>query len=37
MNKHMNVIVSGDVQGVGYRSFVQRRALDAGLQATQKT
>ncbi len=30
MNKHMNVIISGDVQGVGYRTFVQRRALDAG-------
>lgn len=29
--KHLNVLISGDVQGVGYRAFVKRHALDAGL------
>jgi acylphosphatase len=28
---HMSVLVSGEVQGVGYRAFVQRHALDLGL------
>jgi acylphosphatase len=29
--KHMTVLVSGEVQGVGYRAFVKRYALDKGL------
>ena len=29
--KHITVLVSGDVQGVGYRAFVQRYALDNGI------
>ncbi len=27
----MSALVSGQVQGVGYRRFIQRRALDMGL------
>ncbi|MCA9836092.1 MAG: acylphosphatase [Trueperaceae bacterium] len=29
--KHINVLISGEVQGVGYRAFVKRHALDMGL------
>ena len=28
---HMTILISGNVQGVGYRAFVQRHALDLGL------
>jgi acylphosphatase len=27
----LNVLIAGQVQGVGYRAFVQRQALDLGL------
>ena len=27
----MTVLISGEVQGVGYRAYVQRHALDLGL------
>lgn len=29
--QRLTVLVSGDVQGVGFRAFVRRNALDAGL------
>lgn len=32
--KRLNLLVSGRVQGVGYRAFIQRHARDLGLAGT---
>ena len=29
--EHLTALISGDVQGVGFRAFVRRHALDLGL------
>jgi len=34
MAERMRAVVHGDVQGVGFRDFVQRRARELGLQGT---